>query len=245
MQILVCIDDTDDLESKGTGQLAEEIAAKIKADGWGHTTGITRHQLFVHPDIPYTSHNSAMCFKAEIQEKYFQHVINYASQYLLEQSAPSADPGLCVANIASMRSPDSLIEFGLRAKREVITKEEAYQTAKFQGIHLSEHGGTGQGVIGALAGAGLRLSGNDGRYKGKIKLNRAPGAMTVKELLECTSIERVQSLTGDLLDPADAIDVGTEIKTVHLGHRRVLLVSPAAQDNKRWVLCSKQQLKCF
>lgn len=245
MRILVCIDDTDDLDSKGTGELAGEIAAEIETAGWGRTFGITRHQLFVHPDIPYTSHNSAMCFAAEIHERYFRDIIDYASRFLAEQSAPFSDPGLCVANIAALRAPDSLIGFGIRAKKEVMTKGEAYQTAAVLGIHLSEHGGTGQGVIGALAGAGLRLSGNDGRFKGKIKLRSAPGAMTVKELLECTPIQCVQSLAGDPVHPADAVDVDIEMKTVLLGDRQVLLVSPAAYDKTRWTLCSKQQLKAF
>lgn len=245
MYIHVCIDDTDDMDSKGTGELAEEIAEKIETSGWGRTFGITRHQLFVHPDIPYTSHNSAMCFRADIQDRYFQEIIDYSSQYLREQSAATSDPGLCVMNIETVPKPDSLIEFGLRAKQEVITKEEAYQIAAFHGIHLSEHGGTGQGVIGALAGAGLRLGGNDGRFKGKIKLHDLNEVMTVKELLQRTSIEGVQSIAGDLLEPADMIHVDTEIKTVLLGHRRVLLVRRAEQDKTRWALCGKQQLKSY
>ena len=46
---------------------------------------------------------------------------------------------------------------------------DAYLLAEqFPELSLSEHGGTGDGVIGALAGVGLRLSGSDGRIKGKI-----------------------------------------------------------------------------
>ena len=57
MNIFIGIDDTDNLESRGTGRLARSIAADL-----GKTYdlyGVTRHQLLVHPDIPYTSHNSA------------------------------------------------------------------------------------------------------------------------------------------------------------------------------------------
>lgn len=245
MLILVSIDDTDDLESKGTGELAQEIAAKIESSGWGRTSGITRHQLFVHPDIPYTSHNSAMCFEAEIDDQYYDQIINYAAQYLREQSASVADPGLCVANIASLHAPEKLIEYGFRAKKEVITKEEAYQTAARHNLHLSEHGGTGQGVIGALAGVGLRLSGNDGRFKGKITVKSQAGVLTVKELLERTAVERVQSVDGDYLGPADTVHVDPHIKCVLLEHRQVLLVCPAQGGETKWALCTKQQLKSY
>ena len=66
MQILISIDDTDNLDSRGTGEIASLIAEAVQQKGWGTTGMVTRHQLLVHPDIPYTSHNSAMCFTAEI-----------------------------------------------------------------------------------------------------------------------------------------------------------------------------------
>ena len=75
------------------------------------------------------------------------------------QSAPGSDPGLCVVATTSVSGPKALIGFGQTAKDSVLTKSDAYGLAQRLGIHLSEHGGTGQGVIGALAGAGLRLIG--------------------------------------------------------------------------------------
>ena len=66
MKILISIDDTDNLESCGTGELATQISQTIAEQGWGTCSYITRHQLLVHPDVPYTSHNSAMCFEATI-----------------------------------------------------------------------------------------------------------------------------------------------------------------------------------
>lgn len=246
MLILVSIDDTDDLESKGTGELAQEIAAEIKKRGWGGTSGITRHQLYVHPDIPYTSHNSAMCFEADIQKKYFPEIIEYSSQFLARESAPASDPGLCVVDIEALYDRSAFISFGQRAKSEVITKDEAYKTAVAHGVHLSEHGGTGQGVIGALAGAGLRLGGNDGRFKGKIRLqNAAATTMTARELMSCTPIEEVHNIDGEQINPADVISIDSEIKTVLLGHRQVLLVRPAEHTKARWTPATKQQLKRF
>lgn len=250
MIVLVSIDDTDDLESKGTGELADEIATMITEQGWGRAGRVTRHQLFVHPDIPYTSHNSAMCFQAEIEDRFYDDLIRAASSYLRENSALTADPGLCVAAKQALDAKGSqlLTEFGRRAKCQIVTKEAAYALAQQLSIHLSEHGGTGMGVIGALAGAGLRLSGNDGRFKGKIKLDQGLDSVSVEQLKQQTMIELVQILDGETLGDTEKIKVGEPLKTVLLGNRCVLLVTPyqhATDENVRWAACSKQFLRDY
>ena len=105
MHILVSIDDTDNLESRGTGELASLIAEELEAHGWGRAGFVTRHQLLVHPDIPYTSHNSAMCFRAEIAEGALDEFIAHAGAFLQRESAPDSDPGLCVAVIDKVAAP--------------------------------------------------------------------------------------------------------------------------------------------
>ena len=67
MEILVCIDDTDNIESRGTGELASMLADDLENNGWGLCRPVTRHQMLIHPDIPYTSHNSSMCFICQNQ----------------------------------------------------------------------------------------------------------------------------------------------------------------------------------
>lgn len=170
MKVLVCIDDTDSLDSMGTGELAEILAKTVEERGMGRCSGVTRHQLLVHPDVPYTSHNASMCFITEMVETKLGYLTSYASEFVQLASAMGSDPGLCLAVFDKIPEPAKLVAFGEKAKCQVVTKKEAYSLAKNLGIHLSEHGGTGQGVIGALAGAGLRLIGNDGRFNGKLKL---------------------------------------------------------------------------
>lgn len=170
MKVLVCIDDTGKIGSMGTGDLAEILAKTVEERGIGKCSGITRHQLLVHPDIPYSSQNSSMCFVAELAETKLGYLTRYASEFVQLASAVGADPGLCVAAFDKIPEPAKLMAFGLKAKYQVVTKQEAYSLAKAQRIHLSEHGGTGQGVVGALAGVGLRLIGNDGLFNGKHKL---------------------------------------------------------------------------
>jgi len=55
--VLIGMDDTDNLESRGTGSLARQVAAALAAD---YTLlGVTRHQLLKDPRVPCTKNNSS------------------------------------------------------------------------------------------------------------------------------------------------------------------------------------------
>lgn len=247
MQILLSIDDTDNLDSLGTGELASQIAADLESNGWGKSSFITRHQLLVHPDIPYTSHNSAMCFTAEINKECLDQVINHSAGFLARESAPGSDPGLCVAVIERLPEPETLIRFGQAAKKEVLSKDSAYEIARQTGIHLSEHGGSGQGVIGALAGAGLRLGGNDGRLKGQVSFS-APGTIvTVADLYDRDDIDDVRTFDGSTVAKQDLVRIGEKVKTVLLDSKSLLLVIATEWTDveARWQTCPRQLLKRY
>jgi hypothetical protein len=235
MRILISIDDTDNLESPGTGALASQIADDLESNGWGTSSFVTRHQLLVHPDIPYTSHNSSMCFSAEIGEEHLDRVIAYAATFLERESAPGSDPGLCVVVLDRLRESGELIRFGQSAKESVLTKESAYERAQQLGLHLSEHGGTGQGVIGALAGAGLRLGGNDGRLKGQLYFGAPGEIISVAALTGHGTVDEVRPLDGSTIADLDMVRLGDKVKTVLLGGLSVLLVVPieGAPDGPR------------
>jgi hypothetical protein len=247
MRILICIDDTDDLESVGTGELADMLAATINNHGWGRSYGVTRHQLLVHPDIPYTSHNSSMCFEADMDEQQVEQFIDYAADFLTSKSAPGSDPGLCVAILDQIANLENLTEFGRKAKIAVLSKVDAYELAEELGVHLSEHGGTGQGVIGALAGVGLRLTGNDGRFKGKVYMNTTDGLASVREIRGHTQVDIVRSLEGQILEDHETVLIEEALKFVLLDGKSVLLVRPHEDIVKKslWRPCSKQQLKAY
>lgn len=117
------------------------------------------------------------------------------------------------------------------------------------GIHLSEHGGTGQGIIGALAGAGLRLSGNDGRFKGKIKISSESSIVSAGELCATGKVDLVKSLEdGIILAEDELVILGDTLKTVLLEGKAVFPVFAVAQDDSarpKWQSYSKSQLKDF
>lgn len=248
MRVLVAVDDTDNLETKGTGHLAEAIARDVERNGWGTRSYITRHQLLVHPDVPYTSHNSAMCFTADVDEARVADLTAHAAAFLERASAPGSDPGLCVAAAERLEANDELVAFGERAKRTVLAKDEAHDLARRLGIHLSEHGGTGGGVIGALAAVGLRLGGNDGRLRGHLEIGNVDGngVVTVRDLRAHPCVGSVRTLEGEVLRDDEAVLLSDwKVKAVLRGGAGVLLVTASSSCAAPWQTAPRQVLKSF
>lgn len=245
IKLLIGIDDTDNFYSVGTGVLAEHLATLIRKKGWGEASQISRHQLYLHEDIPYTSHNSSMCFETVIDKRFFSKLVGLSQKHIEKHRAEGSDPGLCMVDLSKFKKEALLIDFGLRAKKEVLTKEEAYEFANDHQIHLSEHGGTGLGVIGALAGCGLRLTGNDGRFRGKRKLNKT--VMTVAEIEADSKIDIVCSITGEAVSPDLKVDVSRMAKTVLLHNQSTLLIQKKQKDheNVSWEIIPKKTIKNY
>ncbi len=248
MNILVSIDDTDNIESRGTGALASELAEALQKNGWGKSRPVTRHQMLLHPDIPYTSHNSSMCFTAEIYPEFLDTFTEFAQDYLQHESAMGSDPGLCIVKRDSLSDPDALMTFGKQAKTTVLFKEDAYRLAEGLSVHLSEHGGTGLGIIGALAGCGLRLTGNDGRFRGHFKIGEIGRRIKAAELMRKTGVDVVKSLEGDVLHDEAPVCIGKKVKAVLKDGKSTLLVFPEPGDEAGeicWQTCTKQQLRIY
>lgn len=175
--VLIGIDDTDNATSKGTGHLARMLARECRDRGL-RPTGVTRHQFPLDPRIPYTSHNSGACVAVEAAGGPAEAAFAFA--FVAERSAPGSDPGVCVA--AAEAVPAAIIEFGERATREVVDMSEALRLAEDFGIGLQALGGTGLGVIGALASVGLRAQGREGRF---IDL---PGLRELADRIRCEAV---------------------------------------------------------
>jgi hypothetical protein len=218
----IAIDDTDEVGYfTSTGEICEEICEYIEKK-YGQTTPITRHQLCLHDDIPYTSHNSAMCFTLHVSEKEFQELKIFVEGYVLKKSAPSSSPGICMGFEQDIVNISTLINYGYDAKRGVITQESAIQMAKKQNLFLKKLKNDGNGIIGALAGVALRLSGNDGRIKGKITLNKE--IVSIKELLSLGIFDEVRLSNDDILDENISVIVKEYLKGVYIEDKIVLLV---------------------
>lgn len=221
-KVYIAIDDTDEIGyDTSTGEICEEIREHIELH-YAPTTPITRHQLLLHEDIPYTSHNSSMCFTTMLSRDEMEVVKIFIVDYVMKKSAVSSAPGICMGFEDEIIDKERLISYGLDAKQKVLTKESAYVMAKEQKLFLTELRGEGAGVVGALSGVALRISGNDGRIKGKIILTKKSIPLT--ELLSLALFDEVRLKSGALADKNYSIVVKEYLKGVYLNHKSVLLV---------------------
>jgi hypothetical protein len=241
MRYLVGVDDTDNLDTHGTGRLARDLASTLSSAGLAEIEGITRHQLLVDPRIRYTSHNSSACLTVDAQPDRLAALIEACREFLSTQSAPGSDAGLCVA--AWEQVTESIGRFGQRAKQEVLTMAAALALAQPAGISLEGLTGDHGGVIGALAAIGLRWTGNDGRFLWLQGLREVSGVYTADQLRGAVPIERIQTIEGRDVPPADRIDLGEWVRPLLKHGQTLLLVEEAQHDNCEWRVIGKDTLK--
>lgn len=195
MTVYLGIDDTDSLDSIGTGRLARKIADEIR--GRYPVMSVSRHQFLIHPDIPYTSHNSgAVIWLEDIPEKDLVVLFEIAESLMRANFIEGSDPGIALATDRMITAP--VITFGQDAKRIVLTQDLARRLAENTGILLAGLGGTEGGVIGALAGVGLARTGCDGRFLELGTIRAMMGDQTVADILK-TGIDAVMTTDGRVL----------------------------------------------
>lgn len=208
MTIYVCVDDTDNLNSRGTGRLARAIAAELSKKY--PVYGVTRHQLYVHPDIPFTSHNSCAVIHINMDEKeHLDDIFEIAKKEIYDDFIEGSDPGLAVAHESSI-SP-ALVAYAKDAKDTVLTQEKARTLAKNLDIRLEGLGGTEDGVIGAMAGLGLALTKNDGRFLLIGQIRDITGPQSVEKLIN-SGVDEIFTLDGRKV--TDGMIINDENKSV-------------------------------
>lgn len=218
---LVCIDDTDNADSIGTGRLARRLAGHLERTGLLADASVTRHQLLVHPDIPYTSHNSAACIEGAAADDGAK-LLDAARSFLLASFHDGANPGLCVCRCDAV--PAALVELARRAQREVLRLDAFDATIRPFALGLWSGGDTGQGRIGACAGAALRATGDDGRFIGLPGIRDLEGRLPVREIVGRSGVAEVRTLDARRLDPGTPIDTQGWVRPSLLGGRAVLVV---------------------
>ncbi len=177
-RLYVAFDDTDTIDAeRGTGKVGRWFEDELP-DGC-RLWAVVRQQLLVHPDVPFTSHNSAAVCVVDVVDPALTLaagdgvagrrmpsgallgvITERAVKHLQTHWMDGSDPGLCVA-WEGCRALPALMAFGKRAAVEVVTQAEARAAAA--GARLSGHGGTEDGIIGAAAGVGLTADGWNGR----------------------------------------------------------------------------------
>ncbi|OBK21291.1 hypothetical protein A5634_10470 [Mycobacterium asiaticum] len=240
VDLLIGIDDTDDLRGPGTGRRARALLVELAEAGLGTAAGATRHQLLVDDRIPYTSHNSSACLAwrsaGQDPQDVQAEVIELAGRFLERVCPPDADPGLAVVIPSQLRDAAALIDFGRRAKREVLRTNQARELAVTLGVHLSGHGGTQDGVLGALAAVGLHISGNDGLFITLPGLYELPNESTIDDLRARIPLDDARDGGHRRPSSGEPIELGDWVHPVLLDGRSVLLLEPPREScgGRRW-----------
>jgi tRNA(Ile2) C34 agmatinyltransferase TiaS len=238
VRVYVGFDDTDNYESDyGTGKLTRHFEKVLPEECslWG----VVRQQLLVDDRIPYTSHNSSACAVVETADSSpMDQIINQAVDHVEKHSAEGSDPGLCVVREGNPVL-DHLINFGRSCTARIMTQQDILKIAN--GTHLSGHGGTNDGIIGAAAAVGLTVSGWSGRFIEYGGLRDFPEKTTVKEIedfgIHVISLDR-NAMVPDL---DDTIYTKGWLRPRLWGSRPILPVLPTGE--KVWESMGEKRSK--
>jgi len=156
-----------------------------------------------------------------------EDLISRAVRHIERYFIHGSDPGLCIASEDNPGLP-KLIDFGRACTSRVVTQKDALRAA--QGSHLSGHGGSNDGIIGAAAAVGLTAQGWGGRFIEFGKLRDFPERVRVSDL-EQSGIA-VVSIDRDARIPAfeDVIDTKGWFRPRLWGGKPVLPVIPRGGD---------------
>lgn len=227
MRVFIGFDDTDVVGvASGTGKFARRFGKRLP-EGTS-LYGIVRQQLPVLEGIPYTSRNSSACLIVDdVEPSDMKEIIDRAVEHIREHFIDGSDPGLCVVQ-ADGTSTEALAIFGRLASSRVVGQREAMQAVN--GFHLSGHGGTNDGIIGAAAGVGLTLSGWSGRFIEYNDLRRLPRKVKVADLeargVRVLSIDR----NGLAIGPDETVDTRDWLRPRLWAGEAVLPVESCGQD---------------
>ncbi len=246
MKIFVAIDDSRQLDGAKAGETASILTKFIAEKGWGKCAIPSRHRLFSHPDTGCKKHNTARSFSADIADEYLDDFIDHACKLIIRNGSLDSNAGLAVAVPELMKNPEDLIDYAYRAKEEVISKTEALEFGKQPGIYLLELSGSGQGIIGALAGAGLRITGNDGQFRGKLHIGTGEDYIaTVSEIVNKTYVEQVKNMDFENLGDEECVRMGEKVKVVLLDNKYTLMVFSTDIETPKWQTSTTHMLRVF
>jgi hypothetical protein len=239
MKILIGIDDTDNLESRGTGFYSREMGRLLTEKGLGKLINVSRHQLLFDRRIPYTSHNSSACLEVEGENTI--ELRDFCAAYLLKESAEGSDAGLCIAPFENIS--EEIMQWGQRAKKEIITQEEAREIAKNNNVFLEGYTGTKGGIIGSLAAVGLRKRGNDGRFLLVKGMRELTGDFTISDILKKTGVQEVLSIENEKLPAETMVYLADWWRPVLKNNKIVIFVERRKDDEHGWQIVTKDYIK--
>lgn len=246
MKIYVALDDSRQLDGGKAGETVSLLGKYIEAKGWGRSAIPSRHRLYPNPATGCKKHNTARSLAADINEQYLNEFIDYACELIKSTGTRDSNAGLAIAVPELMETPNELIEYAYRVKEGLVNKNETLELATRPGLYVFELNGTGKGIIGALAAAGLRMTGNDGQFRGKLQVGTGEDYIaSVKEIVEQTFVEQVKSMDFENVSDIEFVRMGEKVKVVLLDDKYTLMVFPTELEHPKWQTSTTHMLRVF
>jgi hypothetical protein len=238
-RFVVGVDDTDIEGSGGTGALVRALAARYVEEGLGESRGVTRHLLIDSPKVARTGDNCA--YAVELQsDQSLNDIEDWLVRALRQAAERRADPGLAILSRHS--DMPHLLAFGRRAQNEVMKLDDASTFSAESNVRLRALGGKRLGSIGALAAAGLRAGGGDGRYVDLTGLRELTGRMTAGQMRQtCPELVRIiDEATGEPMDRDDLIDTGDWVRPRLAEGGPLVLARRSETERRLWLLVDRR-----
>lgn len=214
---VIAVDDTDTLQSGGTGSVARAMANYVR-DRFA-VRGVSRHQLAVLPGINYTKKNSTNVVHLLEVPPDPEGLAEELCRWLRGTVEEGSEPGLCIAEVSAVAGHP----LGPAAQHRVVTREETRAAADDTGVIL-RHACVGDGgIIGCFAGASLASGQDDGRFVQIGSVRELAGSLAVADLL-AAGVDEVRTIDDEAI--ADGLIVGDRFR-------------PAMKDGKCVLYCTR------
>jgi methanogenesis imperfect marker protein 11 len=146
VRVVFAVDDTDTKE-KGASWVMMLKAAR--GSPFGH---FLEHKIIqLNPNVPEKTTNCvSVGISFAVEERDLQKLIDYVVKYVKENTLSK---NTTLAVFQGLRIPQDLVDYGLQAKKTILTVDRAREVAERSGVRLVEITGE-RGTIGAVAGIG-------------------------------------------------------------------------------------------
>jgi len=146
VRVIVGIDDTDTKEKGASWVTAMKMGSNSPIGSF-----IDHKIIQLNPKVPEKTTNccsTAVSFA--VKEEEIPALIEYCRDFVKKESYSK---GSVMTVFKGLSIPQSLFEYGIRAKTEILTEEDAIKAAQENGVQIISITGT-RGVIGAVAAIG-------------------------------------------------------------------------------------------
>lgn len=146
IRVIYAVDDTDTKEEGASWAMMLQLARSCP-----HGKFLEHKIIQLNPNVPNKTTNCvSVGISFAVEEKNLQELTEYVIEFVREHTV-SEDTVLSI--FKGLKVPEELVQYGLRAKKDIITVEEAERMAEKTGLEVVEITGR-EGIIGALAGIG-------------------------------------------------------------------------------------------